>query len=545
MAAPWDSIVVGSQKLADSVFDDWYYTDFSAPLTDLFGLDAGYGTTDGEFRLGDYAAWNQSYATSAAYPGSTNMRNLETQYYRGPHGADPDPLGCFSQAGGKLRMETHETTAGEAAWSRVKGFYITPDGTPASTAWMQANYPGGIPADWAPVNESFELQFLNMPSEHTAAMFSTLNRRTMSFGRYSARIRFPTGARGAAGFEADRRLVKTTFPAFWLLQHIPYGHDLNGEPFDPINASDPTHPPGNQAANGVHPELDIVEVYGYDKALHQNYHYHVNGNTYIDGAGQPRAINRSLASSTAVTNVRDWVEVGADVTPGKIMYWINDTVTSMIQTPASISEPLLHYVPNPSAPFLPNLNPDQTVQSDGIQQHSDGSPRYMQFMSIFNIAHSAHFTRGFAQSYLQSNPSSVPAYLDPDYMDVEWFAMQPLAVENPDQHRTTDWRTGEQGGAGTGSGTGSGSPAGTGNEGILSSIRTGFYIEQPGFIGAGQSKTLSVSLPEGASVDDYTYAWSAIGLTIEGRTDLPYVVVQADEEADDHNVLVDCDVNPV
>ena len=440
--AVWDGIVIGGPPIPPGAFEDFYEADFTKPNTSLFNTAGGYNTIDGEWKLGGYLKLIQSYATSPDADAS-NQRNGETHNYYDAHGSRPNPFELISRRNGHLILGGRETLPSEAAYSRVKGYYQKADGQFADLAWFEANYPGGLPADWQPkTNFDADPQFNSMPSSHVAPMISQMGRRSCSFGETACRIKLPTGAKGDPGFETDLRKITTVFSAVWELQAIIHRANLNG-----IFIGSDTHTPANQASEGRHPELDVLELFGYDRAvLYQTMHYYIDGYTKQRSNGSRYASQTSTSyPGTNVGDVTQWLELRIQRTPGKIIFAVNNVVTNILNTPASIRNPLPFYIPEAGRSFEPQLNADFTVQTDGIQTRSDGSAIYMQWSPIVNTAFNARFTRGLARSGLISNPGAAAPYSPEIEIEIDWFTMRYLAVDNPDQSPTVDYTVGETG----------------------------------------------------------------------------------------------------
>lgn len=445
MAAPWDDIVVGSRKLPQCVFDDFFYTEFDKPNEELFGTCRGWHRHDGEFKTGTYLKYIQSYETNL--PNSSGQRNGEEQHYTDIYGDNPDPFALYTRRDGHLVMSSHETRPEEEPWARVKGYWRMQDGREAQADWFTAEngFPDGVPHEWQGEFDGHAMFFANRPSKYVSSMISTAGRKAMSFGRFAARLSAPTGCRFGPNWRSDRRDIHTVFPAFWCLQDIIANHDLNGRYLATTRADTP----GNQGAEGRHPEIDMGEWFGYSKSeIQSTLHFYLNGAKKDDRVQQLS----SHAPPVRFPDNRAMLEIGVDVTPGKVMFWIGDTVRSIVPTPYSIATPLMHYISRAEAgqgseTYLPALNPDGTVMHDGTQTHADGSDVYMRYFSLFNIAYSQTFALGIAQSLKEQGSTDLPDYDPVNEMEIEWFGMFPLAVENPDQHRTVDYGKGETGGS--------------------------------------------------------------------------------------------------
>lgn len=459
----WDDMVVGQPIIGAANFSEssGYTADFTQPLDEIFGTEAGLGTTDGQLLPGGVDSGLQAYAT---IPGSNNNQiNGEQQVYYGPNSPVSDPLVAFEKRGTSLAIKSWlATTADEDA--HYVGYHILPNGEFATGADFTAEngFPAGVPTDWGDViTEDGDVKlFTKRPARFVSGAFNTEGRFGASFFRVSCVCEAPTGGRDRSNtpprdqsvsdeyglvqphnIGADIDDVDAQFPAVpWTLQYKKKGADINGEP----NADGETHTPGNQAAKGQRPELDGMEVFGDSSTdIQQTMHYYEQG--YTDASGQPAQIISKESPPPTVENVRLANEYGKDVTPGKIGWWIRkagETVayyTRVVDTPASIADPLPVYEKDPDIDYLPLMN-GNSASIIGQQQHASGDPRYMYHAIYCTYARNGKFVRDFvfdkATHHDEYYRATLPDYTDYDELIIHSLYMWPLAVDNPDAFPT-------------------------------------------------------------------------------------------------------------
>ena len=487
MSKPWDGLKVGDDQLSDVYFGTGYESDFTKPLDGganaggIIGTTKGYSgdpfnftyPTDGQFKLGGHLQCHQTYATGYAYPNASDQRNKETQHYVHPHGDNPDPLALFEVRDGKLVMKARPVLEAERAWATVKGYAQNKQGNEANLTFL--NGEGIDYSSWGISNpdqtEGALAHFRNMPADFLCPMISKYNRQSMSFGYTGCRVMVPVGAR-ATGSTDDLRNIDTWFPAFWDLEDVPARCDINGR----WHTKD-TFTPANVGAGDNLNELDIGEFFGYS-----NTQVHITSHTYVEGQQgyiidiidadgnktQARRIPQTQTNHTG-TNRADqstpsypsiaalrgqFVELGihrfppggTDFPNGVIMYLVNGKIVAQFHMPEYMGKPKYIYEPVATRTYYPFLEKDFSVRKLGVQAYEDGSPAYMHFCPILNIATNAGFTRSQAKSYVDSGHA--PVFAENEEMIVEWMVMKPLIDENPDAYPFIDYTEGEFGGSG-------------------------------------------------------------------------------------------------
>ena len=395
-----DAAVVGAPIISESNFGDGFRDDF-----DTLDLEtsAAVGNRTGKWKKGfihaNMAEFGFTYG-SDENPGDNFVHaaiNNEEQVYVDNRKPPPSGVNPYTLENGALKITSAPVLPQDSDWARVKDAYLNPDGTRG--------------------------QFVrNKPVKYTSGMVSTYGRFAMSFGRFRARVKTPYGAVGNSNDINQRSAV---FPAaLWSLMDIPYGADINGDPFADGRT---TYRGGRPNGGGINLELDGDENFGESAtAIHQTTHFHPAGTPQGNNSSSPRTIE----TGADLRNV--WRETGYDVFPEKIAFFVNGVYTHIVDTPDEIRNGLPKYVPNPSAPFDPIIDAGNVARTDGRQQHADGSTRYMCHVIIMNLARDGKFPRDLAKLVHDDPNNSLPPHSDTVSMLIDWVEARPLLVDNPD-----------------------------------------------------------------------------------------------------------------
>lgn len=481
--AIWDTISLGGPILADTYFGGGYEADYTQPLAGgIVGTQQGFDgdpfnftyPTDGQYKLGGHLTHIQFYATSYDHPHVSDQRNNEPIYYPHPAPAVPDPLTTLERRDGKLVLKGRPTTAAERnTFARVKGYYVGQNGQAATLA--ELNSRGIDYSDWDHRGGDF---FHHLPADYMGAMVSTYNRRSLSYGRSMARITVPHGFRWN-GATTDRRNLEGWFPAFWGLRSVQPRADLNNR-----QHSLDTYTPGNPGAGGLLEELDMLEAFG-DPFIHITSHLYEDGNlrnpeakTSSTGAAYKTSTAHQYNSSIGNDHPlgRDvFVEIGVDRFPTVYAYHINGVYVHLQPVPQYLGGPKIIYEPVDGVPYLPTLNPDDTVKRLGEQLYaSNDQLAHPHYCDIFNIAQLPSFARTFReQDILNGNTTD---YRVTDEMQIEWHIMKPLIDDQPDSKPYIDYTAGDDEFSSSGSGPGTGGytgPASTPDTGTGTGTGTG------------------------------------------------------------------------
>lgn len=459
-----DGMVVGQPIISASHFSasSGYTADFSQPLTTIFGTQSGMNTSDGQLLPGGINSGVLGYATIAG--SNNNQVNGEQQVYYGPNSNVTDHLVAFEKRGTALAVKSWLATSADEEAHYV-GYHVLANGEFATGADFTAanGFPNGIPTDWGDViteSGSDRKLFTKRPARFVSGAFSSEGRFGASFFRLACECEAPTGGRDRANTPPRSQSVSqqyglvqpkdigasiddvdAQFPAIpWTLQYVRKGADINGDPTD----DGETHTPGNQAAKGPRPELDIMEIFGDSStAVQQTMHYYVQGHTNANG--QPDQIISKESPAPTVNDVRQRNEYGMDVTPEKIGWWVRKFgesiayYTRVVDTPASLANPLPIYEKDDQFDYLPKMSGDNAVIL-GTQKHPDGADRYMYHALYCTYARNGKFVRDFvfdkATHHDANYRNTLPAYNDSDELVIYNLYMHPLVTDNPDVYPT-------------------------------------------------------------------------------------------------------------
>ena len=391
--AVWDTMVLGGAKLDSSNFAVGFEEDFSS--LDLNVSDSP-GATDGKWKRGFYLS---NITGSGAVWGSDSFYgpaqiNQEQQFYGDPKYAHPQGYQGLEVNDGVLCMRSRPVDTRNFAdqnRARVKGFTEDSGGS-------QVSFINDLQVPWY------------------GEMLSTYGRFSMSFGETEATLKMPIGGVANA---ADLREALAVFPAWWLLQDVPYGKGIDGE--DTADGS--TYMPAKFGLGGVLTEIDIAELFGYERDnVHSTLHYHIDGTETTQSSAHTIQCDFNPAA--------EYFTAGVHVTPGKIGWYINGTYVLVLDTPDEIALGMRIPTYDPATPWT------ATGFTNNFQLHPDSNRRYMQFVPILNIARDAKLTRSSVnQSY--NGGYEMPAHADTVSMYVKSMHCKPLAVDNPDTHGMT------------------------------------------------------------------------------------------------------------
>ena len=389
--------IVGEENFGDGFRDDFDSLDIET--------ESAAGNRSGKWKKGfihaNMADFGFTYGSDENVAGGDNFVhaaiNFESQVYpdtRKPS-ATFDPYSTNSSV---LTISSRPKTPAEDSYARLKDFKLNPDGSLGA----------------------FER---NHEADYLSGMISTYGRFAMSFGRYRWRVKTPYGADGTSNDVEQRRAI---FPAAgWLLQDIPYGCDVNGEPFGDGRT---TYRPGRPNGGGILAEIDADENFGESsRVVHQTTHFHPGGTPQGESDSSPhdRDIGKDLRS--------EWRVSGVDVFPEKIAFFIDGVYTHVVATPDEIRNGLPQYIPVPGAEFDVQMVDSTTAQTAGRQTHADGSTRYMCFVLISNLARDGKFPRDFAK-IIQDGGGTLPPHQENVSMEIDYAEARPLLVDNPDAY---------------------------------------------------------------------------------------------------------------
>jgi len=393
-----DAIVVGQPKLDSAFFGNGYEVDFkNASLKGLIDDNPEASSRGGKINRGFYmcnagltgATWGRGLRGPAQI-------NKEQQMY-------PDELfrhkynysGLRTGPHGLTMTSRHKNGGYEDDFTRVKGYEVNPDGS--SGAFLQ-----------------------DLKVDYLGEMISSYGLHSQSFGEWEATLRMPYGAVPHPNDATQRR---TAFPAWWLLQDIPWGRDIAGNRFVP---HDPQHlfMPAKFGLGGVMTELDIAEGFGYERnAIHSTMHHHEEG--VVGTQSDPRTVPVDFDIFL------DWFVAGIHVTVEKIGVYINGVYTSVWDTPPEIGLGMRIPTFDPATPYI------ATGFSSLYQNHDNVSDRrYMQFCWLLNVARDGGITRDLAQ-LTYNDGYEMPHHSETTQMFVEKLHAKPLIVENPDAYGMT------------------------------------------------------------------------------------------------------------
>lgn len=389
----WDNIIVGQPKLGSENFSVGFEDEFD---TLDINQSSEVGARDGKWKRGFYAsnitANGATWASDSPY--GHDAINYERQFYGDPKYAHPNNYSGVSRNDSTLVLRSRPVDTRNWAdmnRARVEGIPLNANGSE-----------GTLQSD------------LMVP--YYGEMVSTYGRFSMSFGEFEARLKMPLGG---VFHPDDINQVHAIFPAWWLLQDIPYNRGLDGE----LTNNNATFMPPKFNLGGVITELDIAEVFGYEEnAIHQTSHHFEEGN--------PGIVSSASTITTSFNPSREYFTAGVHVTPGKIGFYINGVYTKVVTTPPEIGLGM-------RVPTFDTGSPWQaTGWSPDFQQHASGDRRYMQFCMILNVARDAKLTRDFTRIH-HNGGYHVPAHADTCSMYVDYVTAKPLAVDNPDVYGMT------------------------------------------------------------------------------------------------------------
>lgn len=384
----WDNIIVGQPKLGPENFSVGFEDEFD--ILDI-NQSAAVGATDGKWKRGFYAS---NITDNGATWGSDSIYgpaqiNNERQFYGDTKYAHPSNYNGVSINDSALILRSRPVDTrswADADRARVKGFPLDASGT-------QGTFQQDLMVPWY------------------GEMLTNYGRFSMSFGEFEAELQMPLGG----VFDADDiNDVYSIFPAWWLLQDIPYKRGVDGQ----LTSNQATFMPAKFNLGGVITEIDIAEVFGYEEnAIHQTTHHTEEGNGSV--------VSNASTIQTSFNPSREFFVAGVHITPGKIGFYINGVYTKVVDTPPEIGLGM-------RVPTFDTGSPWQaTGWSPDFQQHASGDRRYMQFCMILNIARDAKLTRDFTRIH-HNGGYHVPAHADTCSMYVKYVTAKPLAVDNPD-----------------------------------------------------------------------------------------------------------------
>lgn len=571
----WDTLNVGDPiPDLNTYFIGGYESDYTQPLGGgILGTTIGYQgdpfggmtyPTDGQYKMGPHLQLHQTYATG--YIGRvhvTSQVNNEQNHYRQPHtpGLDPNYLSSYANPGGHFRILARQSTQAEQdAFCQFKGYLLGSNGQAGKSLYLRNKFGRQTLLDWGAAASAVDNNdatpfFHEAPAHLLSGQASTLNRKSMSFGRTQARLTAPFGARIVGPQDGDLSRVQAYFPAYWTLEAPVAGTDLNTRQ----HAAD-THTPGNPSAGGQLPELDSLELF-WDDTVHVTSHLHFDGDLTRGGV-QVLNGKSTWRSDTKLLNtvqnpvkkmVRDvHAEVGHDRYPpsagypnGVIMYHFNNAIIAIQPMSPYMGQPKILYEPiGGEYPYLPYVDPNTAlVRRLGTQVYADGNPAYMKYYDLFNIADLASFAR--IQAYNAVVAGTAPSYRENEVMDVDWHIMKPLNPDfNPDTNPFVDHTAGEFGGSGPG--TGIVTPPGGGIDPTTPYTprpsRGDPFPSHPVAAVNRQALRATVELPPNddgtqPTPGEYTFLWTAsAGVTFLGPTDEYAVEVMMADAADDTEV---------
>lgn len=564
----WDNLVVGGPILTENAFASGFEADFTKPLGGgIIGVQKGFDgdpfgdmtyPIDGQYKMGGHLQFHQRYATGyTPYEHVTDQRNNEQVAYRHPHtpGLDPNFLDTFDVSNGKLTLKARPTTQAERdSFARFKGYLIGPDGQSAKAGYLKAKFGTSTLNSWGAgdlSNDNAPVFFQNAPSDWLCPMISTYNRKSLSYGRSGIVFTAPAGAR-IVGDSNDLSNVQGWFPAFWPLEDVVAGTDINGRPHDLD-----TYTPGNPQAGPLLSELDGLEFFA-TFLLHITSHLYKDGNLSLGSVkttgGRAHWEGRTVQYNTGQTLVlsRDTpIHVTVDrfppfgTSPGVICYGINGVVMYLQEMPDYLGRPKIVYEPvGGDRPYLPYVDPNTAlVKRLGTQTYAEnGLPAYAHFCDIINISQIASFSRPSVRDAVLNN--TAPSFRENETMVIDRHYMKPLGEDNPDSRAFIDYEAGEFGG--------SGPVIGPIDGGIVTSpttqTTTAPFIDVKMRAVNGVAGSATVSLPEGASISSYTFSWSGgAGVNLFDPTDEYQVNFTLDDVADNQSAVrtLQCEIQSI
>lgn len=388
-----DNIVTGQPIIDSSNFGEGFTSKFNTlNLNRDFGKDPTPGATDGMWKRGFYLS-NITEAGStwgSDSPFGPAQINQEQMWFKDPKYRHP-----YDQSGLEINQD------GLVMHSRVVD--------QRSTKVVAAAKVKGFEED---INGALGDFVLDLPVPYNGEMLSTYGRFSMSFGECEARLRMPYGV---LYDPVDFRKIQTCFPAWWLLENVPYGRGADGN-FTPDGS---TYMPAKFNLGGIMTEHDIVEIYGYERnTLHQTLHY--------TKEGSQNNFSSSFLAALDFDPYIDWFIAGVHKTPEKIGYYLNGFYTHVLNTPDEVKLGMREVIMDPQQWWLP------TGFSANFQTHDNSANRrYRQDCLILNFSRSSSFTRGLSRIH-HDNGFTLPPHHESCQMFVDYCHAKPLLVDNPD-----------------------------------------------------------------------------------------------------------------
>ena len=406
-----DLVVVGGAIVSDSHFGSAaFYDDFTSGFDAETSAEPANRT--GRYKIGAYASnwakhglvWGSDEANHVGANFVHAGINGEDQVYTSTLKPAPSGLNPHSIVGNNLITTSDLVLPGDADWARVKDYAQNADGSTGAFLY-------------------------DKQVRHTSGKASTFGRFAMSGGRYRTRAKSPWGAVASS---ADYANIKTLFPAaMWLLQDQPYGCDQNGEFFNLTNL-EKMYAAGKINLGTGRPEIDIDEAFGsFKQLIAQTTHLH--DRTQIGGGLNLTTLRTDTGSDSAAV----FRESGTDVLyrpdgTGIIAFWVNGIYTLIVPMTDEVNNPMVEYVINPVKDW------ETTGLTGDIQRHANGSPRYMKWAFLSNLARSGKYSQDQArQLYLANGAGFLPAYSDSAIMEVDYFGCYPQLDDNPDEFGIT------------------------------------------------------------------------------------------------------------
>ena len=506
-----DNAIVGNAIAAESNFGDGFREDWDTLDVET---SSEVGNRDGRWKRGfihaNMAEYGFTYGSDEDTAAGDNFVhaaiNYETQVY--PDTRKPHPSGWsgLSTTAGVLKIESRlvdSSNASEYDWARVKTNGLNADGSDNGVLDRAKR------------------------AKYVSEMLSTYGRFAMSFGRFRWRVKAPYGADGASSDVNQRSAV---FPAAgWLLQDIPYGCDINGEP---LGDGRTTYRPGRPNGGGILHEIDAHENFGESETdVHHTVHAHPAGTPNGSSESTPYTLNRTQ-------DLRDvWCEAGVDVFPEKIAFFVDGIYTHVVDTSDEVQNGLFLYEPVTGEEYNQVMDSANTARTLGRQTNPDGSTRYMKHVMITNLARDGKYPRDLAKIVLDAG-GTLPPHPDSCDMEVDWCEARPLLVDNPDAYPINFNGV---------------SIAVDGIESTLTNttpdyVRTSTYLGGVDKISAFQSATFRATLPEtDRNPSNYTYSHSVSGsanVAILGPSDEYEVRIQSlDGPLENQTFIWSCSVN--
>lgn len=413
--------VIGQPQVPDSYFLAATLDVTGQQIFDGIGTDPSVGSTDGLFKEGFYGHHYSTYGMDWAENGVNNFERIK---YTSPDQPHPDSWRPFYMDSGDIVMRVAPIDPGnsaEVAWARNKTYHLMPNGDRATAAFFTAanGFSGGVPTDWGTVQTEPDgaLLFYGYPMLYKGPMLSTYgNRHRMGKGKRVWRGTIPAGAGLRPGGDIlNVNDLRAVFAALgWDLQDFPLGKGVNGE--DTANPATTTYVPHSDGPEK--PEIDTGERFGASKTdLHATVHFY-NDSVSI------QQINYTLATGIDLTTNKFTCSVV--VGPELISFAFNDTIFQVVATPDEVKNPLPIYETVSGEEY--NVVRDANgfgVKTGELQRNADGSPRYMQFAQLMNIAMDGKYPRDLARQVIQAG-GILPDFTDSPEMRIEYMRCLPL-----------------------------------------------------------------------------------------------------------------------